>query len=232
MEQISDKPQKSNWLDELKSPMELYTFAREYIDQNHKEEFDAAWTPMFEASKKLFSQHQFMREYLWCVYVSGFSARVISEKYAALLLAHRIEDKDGNYITVNKSNVIGTSKIDPILTDILKVFGNKQKATMVQKTRSLILKQSWEKVYETTIKDLKPSRLQDLPGIGNALSFHLARNLGNLGVVKPDVHMIRLAKRYEHTPQSLCDEICKVVQEPSGKIDLVLWMTCAHLGSY
>lgn len=65
-----------------------------------------------------------------------------------------------------------------------------------------------------------------LPWIGGITKFHLAKNFG-VDVVKPDVHLGRLAKHYGTTPQALCDHLAKLSGYKSRTVDLILWMACA-----
>ena len=66
-----------------------------------------------------------------------------------------------------------------------------------------------------------------LPWIGHITKYHLARNLG-IDTVKPDRHLVRLAKRFEfETPLKMCEAISKEAgDERLGVIDIVLWRYC------
>lgn len=65
-----------------------------------------------------------------------------------------------------------------------------------------------------------------LPWIGNITKYHLAKNFG-VDVAKPDVHLERLAKAHNTTPQALCDDLAAKTGYRSSTIDLILWMACA-----
>lgn len=217
----------------LAAPMGMYGFARRWVHEHRQEEFDAAWDRIHEASQAPLTEHFFMKEYAWCVYVSGFSATNVSRIFDLLLKAHRIEDRNGNYVDPTEANVLSN------VPNVLKVFRNKKKAEAVQEVRRLVLELGWPKFMIEYLSDQDgkartpdPRGLLRLPYMGPALSCQLARNLGNLGVVKPDVHLKRLAtKSGLTTPQELCDRIADEANEVPAKIDLVLWMTCVDLGS-
>ena len=69
--------------------------------------------------------------------------------------------------------------------------------------------------------------LQSLPWIGPITKYHLARNIG-IDCVKPDRHLVRLAKHYGFdSPLKMCEEIQRFVPyERLGTIDVILWRDC------
>lgn len=70
--------------------------------------------------------------------------------------------------------------------------------------------------------------LESLPLIGKTTKYHLAQNLG-IEVVKPDLHLIRLAKESGFkSPLEMCQQIKSDIgdAEPLHVIDLILWRYC------
>lgn len=67
-----------------------------------------------------------------------------------------------------------------------------------------------------------------LPWIGPITKWHLAKNFG-ADVVKPDRHLVRIAKRYETTPLAMCQKISESTGDRLGTVDLVIWRA-ANLG--
>ena len=67
---------------------------------------------------------------------------------------------------------------------------------------------------------------ETLPWIGPITKFHLAKNLGS-NVAKPDVHMLRLAKRSGTAAQELCERLSRETGYRAATIDLILWRACA-----
>ena len=183
---------------------EMYSFAEAHVDGHRKGELESFWSGIVGMSTREISEHRFLREYAWCVYVSGFSAATISKKFKDLMVAHRIENAGGDYLSVD----IGISlpgadhrlwnRDSRVLSDVLKVFGNYRKAEAVQLVRYDIWVGGWKQLHDRII-DRRPESFEPLPMIGPALSRHLARNLGNQHVAKPDVHLKRLAGRYGHS---------------------------------
>lgn len=76
--------------------------------------------------------------------------------------------------------------------------------------------------YEYQNTEDKLAFLQKLPWIGPITKFHLARNLG-MNVVKPDLHLVRIANRFHTTPEILCRNLEKETGDKAGLIDCVLW---------
>ena len=81
-----------------------------------------------------------------------------------------------------------------------------------------------------------PLAIQNIAFMGPALSMHLARNLGAVQLVKPDVHLVSLAKNFGfYTANDLCvgaSESCLHMADwPLGKVDLLLWYAAATIRS-
>lgn len=68
----------------------------------------------------------------------------------------------------------------------------------------------------------KLSFLESLPWIGPITKYHLARNLG-YDYVKPDRHLVRIAKSFNMTPVEMCKAIAKETGDRLGLVDLVIW---------
>jgi hypothetical protein len=68
--------------------------------------------------------------------------------------------------------------------------------------------------------------LQMLPWIGGITKYHLAKNFG-LNCAKPDVHLVRLAKREGCTVDVLCARLAGETGLRVATVDVVLWRACA-----
>lgn len=68
--------------------------------------------------------------------------------------------------------------------------------------------------------------LKTIPFIGDITKYHLARNIG-IDTVKPDRHLMRLAKRFGFkSPLEMCKAIQEITEERLGVIDVILWRYC------
>ena len=201
---------------------EMWQFAETYVNLFRSNDLRSIWQDVLNASSKEITEHLFLREYTWCVHVAGFSAAVIATKIKKLLLEHNIEDEQGNYREITA---------DTIVTDFTKVyavFGNKNKANAIQRIRTMIMEDGWE-LFSSIAQSRDPEQYSGLPGIGPTLACHLARNLGNLHVVKPDIHLKRLSDHYGYIdPLDMCRTLSS---EPEGLTDLKLWLAAADNGT-
>lgn len=220
----SKKPISPRSLSSFPTLEEMWEYSKKYIEINRNEELNKFWNNIQENSTKPVYEHLFIKEFLWCVHVAGMSASVISQKYNQLLIAHNIE-KDGNYIKIEESNILTD------LSPVLVIFNNPVKGRFIQSTRKLILDLGWDGFTKKYIGDRSPELLIQLPGIGPALSCHLARNIGNINIIKPDVHLNRLAVCYGFgSAFDMCKKLSNI-DIPPGKVDLILWLACVDNGS-
>ena len=65
-----------------------------------------------------------------------------------------------------------------------------------------------------------------MPFIGRVTAHHLAKNLGE-DTIKPDVHLMRLARYERIEPFALCERLAKQTGYRIGTIDTILWRACA-----
>lgn len=102
------------------------------------------------------------------------------------------------------------------------VFGHKGKTAAIDKIWTE--RERLFTDYKAAVDKL--AWLAALPWIGDITKFHLAKNFG-LDVVKPDVHMTRLALAHATTPEDLCREIADRTGMRIATIDTLLWRACA-----
>lgn len=202
---------------------EMYAFARSHVFSKRRMEYERSRDSIVAASKAAITEHRFLREYVWCVHVAGFSAARVSKFYPRLVVAHGIEDASGGFIPTTHFNVIKD------MAQVFEVWRNKAKAKAVQSTRQMIADLGWDAFNQEFVAGAQPGRLGKLPFMGPALSRHLARNLGNMEAVKPDVHLNRLAAKYGYqSAEAMCQDVST---EPAGMTDLVLWYAARDHGT-
>lgn len=76
------------------------------------------------------------------------------------------------------------------------------------------------------IAENKLAYCHTLPFIGAVTKHHLAKNLG-LDTIKPDVHLMRLAKAEKVSPVALCARLAYQTGYRLSTIDSILWRACA-----
>lgn len=203
----------------------MFSFCQRHIKQCRFKEFQEITDRLVKASHTPITEEFFLLEYVWCVYVSGFKASHISKKFSAIVKVHKIQDQDGNFQPTQLANCLPLDNLQPIY----EVFKNKAKAKAIQQVKHKIASMSWNSFCREFLNDRKPGTLQRLPMLGPALSCHLARNLGNLAVVKPDVHLTRLAKHYQYNSVL---EMCQMLSpNPPGITDLILFLAAVDMGT-
>ena len=70
--------------------------------------------------------------------------------------------------------------------------------------------------------DDKLEYLKSLPWIGDITKYHLAKNLGT-DVVKPDRHLVRIARKYSVSCFELCQRLADLTGLRVAAVDQVLW---------
>lgn len=190
-----------------------------------KEAFYMAWACISDRSERPVTEAEFTREYLWCVYVSGLSAKVLTARYDAVATAYGIIDSQRNFIPSALNNLPEWDAVKP-------VWANHAKYDAVLTVRRLIARSGWDTFHRSYLADKEPKTIQGLPFMGPALSYHLARNIGNIHAVKPDVHLVRIAKQFQcASPLAMCSKLSDLPGPlcgwPTGQIDLLLWYCAA-----
>lgn len=169
----------------------------------------------------------FFKEYVFCVCVSGFNSKIISKLFPELLIAFQplMDMIAGKLDTVNSIDVA---------MDSMHLFRNKRKIKSIIDYAFILMEKIKLMGWETyKMEELNsPDKLQKLPFIGPITCFHLARNIGLLDNVKPDLHLTRLSKLWGFdNPRALCEAIQTEYNLPLGMIDLVLFYAASTFGS-
>jgi hypothetical protein len=130
-------------------------------------------------------------------------------------------------------SVLAKESFDVSFQRIKVVCNNRQKAAAVHKTAVMmeegIKEKGWGPFKAERLST--PFLLSELPYIGKVTCFHLGRNIGLLECVKPDLHLIRMAKHWGFND---CESMCRAVRPdgmPLGIVDLILWYTASTFGT-
>lgn len=236
MELLStDKVFEKRSLSSFSSSKEMWDYACNHVFLHRKNELDTWWGAIEETSElEYIPEDKFVIEYTFSVYASGFKASTVAKKFEALLFYHGITNSyvpgasignhRGNYVPITDATILPAW-----YQDVFKVFNNRKKAEAIQKLRYLIWSKKYEHFHNEYVITRDPIKLQELPYIGPALGFHLARNLGNKDAVKPDVHLNRLANKYGfESAYEMCN---KISPAPPAYNDLLLWIASADLST-
>lgn len=163
----------------------------------------------------------FFREYIWVVHATGFSAKAVGKFMPRLVEAYGPLD------------ALADEDFVQAMARVKDVCNNVPKARAVHSTARLlrdgIRRAGWDEFKDESLSS--PEKLQKLPFIGPITRFHLARNIGILECVKPDLHLVRMA---EHWGFKDCVEMCEAVRPegmPLGIVDLALWYMASTQGT-
>lgn len=192
----------------MKSPTELFMEAEQFLCLNGFGE-EIIWCENRPPFEKM-DQRAFLCEYAFVVYNSGMKYSVIHGKWVLLT--------DAFHLFVPHM-IVSFEK--EVREKVLTIFGHKQKVEAVIIVAKKIVKEGFEHIRSLIIEN--PLKyLESLPFIGPVTKYHLARNIG-FDFVKPDRHLVRLAEKYNMSPEELCNQIHKETRRRLGVIDVVLW---------
>jgi len=192
-----------------KSVVESYLTAREtVIRSGYAAEID------WQESRCITSltESEFIKEAAWVVLSSGMREAVIQRvfwKISPLFL---------NWISAKA--IAQNRRVCE--ANALKIFNNPRKICAIGSICEKVAQIGFER-FKLIIQAKGVDFLQELDYIGPITKFHLAKNIG-LDVVKPDRHLVRLAKATNFgDPKDLCQTISDITGDRVSVIDIVLW---------
>lgn len=200
-------------------PCAYFERAHAFVNKFYPEQLKAFSSVRFEDVDSDF----FFREYTWVVHATGFSAKAVGRFMPRLVGAYGIW-----------SDLAG-EEFDDAFERVRKVCNNRPKAKAVWATAKQMAAEvglaghGWDEFKEDRLSS--PELLKALPYVGPVTCFHLARNIGLLECVKPDLHLVRMA---EHWGFPGCVEMCEAMRPegmPLGIVDLILWYAASTFGT-
>lgn len=199
------------------TPKDYFKKASEFANRYYGDEIKKISNTKFDE----LTPHYFFNEFIWVVHTSGFSAKAVSKFFDKIMVAY------GDYQELSEDS------LDNLMPRVKNICNNKNKANSVLRMAKILNKNiqthGWkvfknEHLYSTQM-------LAKLPHIGEITCFHLARNIGLLEAVKPDLHLARAAR---HWGYETCEDMCRdigPVGMPLGIVDLILWYSFSSHGS-
>lgn len=157
---------------------------------------------------------QFLGEYCWVVFASGFRYAVVRDKFPSIRALFQSFD------------LKSLAKMAPVERDRLPIR-NKQKADGFLNGCRMIAEEGFN-AFKSRLEEGGLEVLVELPGIGPVTKHHLAKNIGLRNTAKPDVWLERCAKECD---AASVDELVTFLHNahPSfevQQIDTVLWDYC------
>lgn len=208
-------------------PQAYFDVAYEFVKTHYPEQLEAFSSVKFDDVDEDF----FFREYVWVVHATGFSAKAVGKFMPRLLQAYGWWD------------ALSFKDFSEVMVRVAPVCNNPQKAKAVYATSKLMFDgmsgvkdgvrvsdpvpwPDWKRKNLST-----PELLAKLPYVGKITCFHLARNIGLLECVKPDLHLVRMAKHWGFAD---CVAMCEKVRPPGmplGIVDLIFWYAASTFGT-
>lgn len=205
------------------TPGEYFRKARAFVERFYPEQLEAFASVKFGDV----GPDEFFQEYVWVVHATGFSAKAVGKFMPRLMKAY------GSW------EDLGGEEFDRAFERVREACNNPAKARAVWRTSGGMREElrpwdpglglRWERYRDSKLSS--PDLLKELPYVGPVTCFHLARNIGLLECVKPDLHLVRMA---EHWGYGDCVSMCEDLRPegmPLGIVDLILWYAASTFGT-
>lgn len=193
----------------------MFEEARDYSEENYPDELDWANGISHETYKNLKSK-QFLAEYCWVIYASGFKVSTVEAIFPSLRSAFKDFELDS--LSRMKS-----------LKSVLSVFNNERKASSFLNGSKLIAEEGFS-AFKKRLKNKGIDMLEQLPGIGPITKFHLAKNIGLADEAKPDIWLVRAAEACDSSVEELVAFLSEKYNMSRHAVDVILWRHGADNG--
>ena len=193
-------------------PDALFKAAWDFTVRHHAP--DVEWL-MMRDRKSCNIPEEFFETYVWVVYVSGFNASIVAQKWELLRKAWM----QFNPYMCEKNQYLEANR----------VISNEMKNQAITKISQEIRACGSHFHEKFSLKYLEDRyKMQRLPYIGGVTSFHLARNLG-FHEVKPDLHLERLRKHFGFgSTDAMCRQLSNSNSVDLPLVDLALFVYASH----
>lgn len=206
-------PKQRQGMDRIKAIM-MFNRARQYCEKNYPNKLDEVNAIGYEKFQNMKSR-EFLYNYCYVVYASGFEASKVKSKFPDLQAAFK------NF------EIRSLAKMRSIRKP-LAIFNNERKACSFLKGSKNIAGEGFSN-FKKRLKCAKErgeqglNILEELPGIGRVTKYHLAKDIGLADVAKPDIWLERAAKHCNSTVDDLIDFLSEKYSLPRRAVDIILW---------
>lgn len=202
----------------IASPEEYFDAAYRFTQSYYLEEYQKIASVKFDS----LTPAKFFEEYIWVVHATGFSAAAVGKFIRRLLSVYQSVEHTSS------------TRFEDLFDLIRPICNNPAKSRAIHETATLIFKMDrdggWESYKQQIATD--PTTLAELPYIGKVTCHHLARNIGMLGHVKPDLHLVRLSTYWGFKdPEEMIMEMNRSHGLPLGLADLCVWYYASTFGT-
>jgi len=189
----------------------VFVKAEQFVKDNYPEDLEAAYIFLSIAPDEI-NKDFFFLQYVHVVYCSGFKWGVVNKNWSQLKEAYRGFD----YQEVNRNR-------ERVRRAAQRVINHKPKIEAIIETAKTLTTWS-EDAFRSFIDAAQKNidTLEVLPYIGKVTKYHLGICLG-FNMIKPDVHLQRLADHYKMSPFDMCEKLSKETGHPRRIVDAILW---------
>lgn len=177
--------------------------------ENALADVDEVWQPQEFSTV---NATDFLREYCWVVFGSGFRNAVVRKHFAAITEA---------FVQFDLDSVASIEEVD---VDALPIR-NERKATGFLQGAKVIAAEGFEEFKERLRADGRDV-LDELPGIGPKTKKHMAMAIGLEDTAKDDVWLVRCADACSMNVGQLISHLSKEYDQAKQYVDAVLWQYC------
>ncbi|MDE0622185.1 MAG: hypothetical protein OXH83_10975 [Bryobacterales bacterium] len=189
-------------MDRVKAKQMLKT-AREYVG-------DDVFSPMEFEKVEL---EDFLRQYLWVIYVSGFRNAVVEKYIGGLRTA---------FCDLDLDRIVAMDGIDAQTLPIR----NQRKADAFLRGCRMIHDEGWP-AFKERLRSRRREALRELPWMGQATSRHMALALGIEDTEKPDTWIKQCAAKCSGTVDQMVTFLSKEFELTRQEVDAYLWQYCS-----
>jgi len=191
--------------------LDVFHDAEAFVKSNYSEELEDVYKFL---SIKLsdIDKEFFFLQYIHVVYCSGFKYEIVVKHWNQIQNAYYNFD----YEKVHENR-------DRVIKSALQIIRHHGKIAAILETASW-LTHSTEEYFRTFLElaSKKIETFESLPYIGKVTKYHLGLCMG-FDVVKPDVHIQRLADHYGLDPFEMCETLSEQTGYPRRVVDAILW---------
>lgn len=189
--------------------VEWFTAAKAWVAANTDWVESVRW----DRDPALLTPAEFLAEYAWAVYVSGFKAGTVSVKWTALSKAW----KQFNPGAIGEAERAAARQF----------INHESKTGAIVTVAKMIASSGWPEFRATYLVDTES--IAWLPWMGPANRRFLARNLRIADVGKPDRWLVRFAEYFGYADvDEALGVICDEVGDPPGLADAYIWAYLAE----
>ncbi len=187
----------------------FFKTAISHLETNHPQLLAKARRTGPETFKKL-KAREFLMNYCWVVYASGFRYKVIKAHFPRLRKAYKNFDIEA--LARMRSLMPAT-----------RVFNNRRKAACFL-TGAKAIQQEGFSAFKGRLRENGLDVLEELPGIGPVTKYHLAKNIGLVDLAKPDIWLERIAEVWRASSVQECvSYLATKSGETQHVVDIALW---------